>query len=129
MIAACNRVVMCSVYVLFHGIHKTDVWGKPMGKDVNGKKKNLRPLMLAAAKSGSGKTTLVCGLLQLLKMRGIEPVSFKCGPDYIDPMFHERVLQVPSRNLDTWLADRKTVRELFFVRCRVPMQSWQSSRA
>ena len=57
-------------------------------------------LLIAAASSGSGKTTITCGLLECLKRRGLQPVSFKCGPDYIDPMFHQTVLGIPSRNLD-----------------------------
>ncbi len=59
-------------------------------------------IMLAAPRSGSGKTLLTCGLLRLLQKRGMHPVSFKCGPDYIDPMFHRQILKVPSRNLDTF---------------------------
>ena len=59
--------------------------------------------MLAAPASGSGKTTLACGLLLALRRRGCAPAAFKCGPDYIDPMFHTRVLGVPSRNLDLFL--------------------------
>lgn len=58
--------------------------------------------MIAASRSGSGKTLLTCGLLRLLQKRGMRPVSFKCGPDYIDPMFHRQILKVPSRNLDTF---------------------------
>jgi len=49
-------------------------------------------LMIAAPASGSGKTTLTCALLRFLQIRGKRPVSFKCGPDFIDPMFHEQVL-------------------------------------
>ncbi|MDO4634173.1 MAG: cobyrinate a,c-diamide synthase [Eubacteriales bacterium] len=70
-------------------------------------------LMLAAASSGSGKTTITCGLLQCLKNRGIKTAAFKCGPDYIDPMFHETVLQTPSANLDTFFTDEKMTRYLF----------------
>lgn len=57
-------------------------------------------LLLAAPSSGSGKTTAACALLSALKARGLEPCAFKCGPDYIDPMFHRAVLGVPSHNLD-----------------------------
>ncbi|MEE0783515.1 MAG: cobyrinate a,c-diamide synthase [Negativibacillus sp.] len=65
-------------------------------------------LMLAAASSGSGKTTIACAILQALTRMGEHPVSFKCGPDYIDPMFHRQVLGVPSRNLDLFFSDEAT---------------------
>lgn len=39
--------------------------------------------------------------------------SYKCGPDYIDPMFHKKVLGVPSKNLDTFFTDEKTTVQLF----------------
>lgn len=75
----------------------------------------LPRVMLAAVRSGSGKTVLTCGLLDALNRRGLHPVSFKCGPDYIDPMFHRRVLDVDSGNLDTYFAGRDGVRELLFA--------------
>ena len=61
-------------------------------------------LMLAAPSSGSGKTLVSCGLLRLLQRKNLRPAAFKCGPDYIDPMFHRQVLGVPSRNLDTFFS-------------------------
>lgn len=71
--------------------------------------------MLAANKSGSGKTTITCGLLGALKERGLNPCSFKCGPDYIDPMFHRNVLGIPSGNLDTFFTEDDVTRELFKI--------------
>lgn len=39
--------------------------------------------------------------------------SFKCGPDYIDPMFHEKVIGVSSKNLDTFFTGEEQTRQLF----------------
>ena len=61
-------------------------------------------LMIAAPGSGSGKTLITCGLLRLLQRKNLRPAAFKCGPDYIDPMFHRQVLGIPSRNLDTFFS-------------------------
>lgn len=65
--------------------------------------------MIAAMSSGSGKTTLTCALLKALSERGLKPEGFKCGPDYIDPMFQRRVLNIPCRNLDLFLQGREGV--------------------
>lgn len=69
----------------------------------------LPGILIAAPGSGSGKTLITCALLQILKMNNYKPSSFKCGPDYIDPMFHKKVLGVPSRNLDVFLSGRDGV--------------------
>ena len=63
----------------------------------------MKTLMISAMGSGAGKTVLSCALLMALKKRGLRLNAFKCGPDYIDPMFHTRVLGIPSRNLDLFL--------------------------
>lgn len=70
-------------------------------------------LLVSALSSGSGKTAVSCALLAALKKRGKTPCAFKCGPDYIDPMFHRAVLGVESHNLDLFLAGEAGVRELF----------------
>ena len=70
-------------------------------------------IMIAALKSGSGKTTITCGLLEYLKKSGYIVSSFKCGPDYIDPMFHRKVIGIPSHNLDTFFSDEEQIRILY----------------
>jgi len=69
-------------------------------------------LMLAATGSGTGKTTLMCALLTAWVRRKLSVMSFKCGPDYIDPMFHSRIIGVPSRNLDVFMSGEAGVRFL-----------------
>ena len=72
----------------------------------------LDRVMIAAPKSGSGKTTITCAILQTLKDMGKQVVSYKCGPDYIDPMFHQRVIGIPSKNLDTFFTGENDPRKL-----------------
>lgn len=74
---------------------------------------NAPRLMIASPASGSGKTTLTCGILQLLKNHGKSPVSFKCGPDFIDPMFHRQVLGIHSTNLDSFFLDEEEIWQIF----------------
>ena len=67
--------------------------------------------MITAPSSGSGKTVLVCGLLKAMQERGLAPAAFKCGPDYIDPLFHKEALGAEGGNLDGFFQDRKGMRE------------------
>lgn len=74
--------------------------------------KSLPRVLIAGTSSGSGKTTAVCAILTLLKSRGIGVTAAKCGPDYIDPMFHESVLGIGSANLDPFFCDENLLRTL-----------------
>ncbi len=75
-------------------------------------KTKVNRIMLVGTGSGCGKTTVTCGLLQALKNRTVAAASFKCGPDYIDPMFHSEILGTKSRNLDLYLCGENTVKYL-----------------
>ena len=69
--------------------------------------------MIAAVKSGSGKTVLTMAMLEALRQRGVSLRCCKCGPDYIDPMFHREILGLSSRNLDTFFTSPQLTREIF----------------
>ena len=69
-------------------------------------------LMFCAPASGSGKTTVTCAVLRALLRRGLRPMACKSGPDYIDPMFHSRVLGAQSCNLDLFFFDHATAKSL-----------------
>ena len=72
----------------------------------------LPRILIAGTSSGSGKTTATCALLSLLKRRGVSVKACKCGPDYIDPMFHKRVSGIPCTNLDPFFCDENLLRYL-----------------
>ena len=82
----------------------------------------MNRILFAGLSSGSGKTAVTCACLRALQKKGISAASFKCGPDYIDPMFHQRVLGIPGENLDLFFADAKTLQRqiaCYEQRCKI----------
>lgn len=67
-------------------------------------------VIIAGTNSGCGKTTVTLAILAALKLRSVSLSSFKCGPDYIDPMFHRKVLGIPSYNLDPFFCEKEQLR-------------------
>ncbi len=82
------------------------------------KVRTLPRILFSAPCSGSGKTVVTCGVLELLNRRKISCVSFKCGPDYIDPMFHRYVLGVIGYNLDSFFLPPGEAARLFEEKTR-----------
>ena len=48
----------------------------------------------------------------MFKKKFVPVASFKCGPDYIDPLFHKKILGQESRNLDSFFEDPDGLREV-----------------
>ena len=71
---------------------------------------NAPRIMIAGTGSGCGKTMVTLAVLRAMQRRNIPLAAFKCGPDYIDPMFHKAVLGIPSRNLDLFFISEREVR-------------------
>ena len=70
-------------------------------------------IVVAATASGVGKTTATVALMGAMRARGLKVAPFKCGPDYLDPTYHERAAGVRSHNLDGWMMKRDAVAATF----------------
>lgn len=69
-------------------------------------------LMIAGTHSGCGKTSVMCAVLKALVDQGKTIAAFKCGPDYIDPMFHQEIIGAAATNLDLFLLSETIVNYL-----------------
>ena len=56
-------------------------------------------------------------LLAAFQNRGLEIASFKSGPDYIDPMFHRKVFNVETHNLDPYFSTEQMLCDQFIRNC------------
>lgn len=70
-------------------------------------------IMIAAPASGSGKTVASCALMAGFWQMHKNVRACKCGPDYIDPMFHREVLGVDSENLDLFFSGAAGLKKSF----------------
>lgn len=65
--------------------------------------RSCRALLVSAPASGQGKTTATAALARYFRNRGSRVRVFKTGPDFIDPMVHERASGAPVYQLDLWM--------------------------
>ncbi|WP_426621021.1 cobyrinate a,c-diamide synthase [Leptospira interrogans serovar Hebdomadis] len=74
-------------------------------------------IVIGGTGSGVGKTTIALALTQILRKKGLKVVTFKCGPDYLDPTYHSRASQKICHNLDGWLMGKESVLNTFYQTC------------
>ncbi len=73
---------------------------------------SAKVILVAASRSGSGKTTVTLALLAAFRRRALRVRAAKCGPDYIDPAFHQAASGAPCLNLDTWAMEPSLLERL-----------------
>jgi cobyrinic acid a,c-diamide synthase len=71
-------------------------------------------LLIAAPASGQGKTTVVAATARYHQRLGRKVRVFKTGPDFIDPMIHERASGSPVYQLDLWMVGEDQSKQLLF---------------
>ncbi|SEI24819.1 cobyrinate a,c-diamide synthase [Pseudomonas asplenii] len=71
-------------------------------------------VLIAAPASGQGKTTVTAALARLHRSQGRKVRVFKCGPDFLDPMIHERASGAPVYQLDLWMVGAEESRRLLW---------------
>ena len=60
-------------------------------------------LLIGAPASGQGKTTVAAGLARLHARRGARVRCFKCGPDFLDPLWLQAASGHAVDSLDLWI--------------------------
>ena len=67
-------------------------------------------LLVSAPASGQGKTTVVAALARLHTRCGRRVRVFKCGPDFLDPHWHQLASGAQVDQLDLWMTGEQDVR-------------------
>ena len=77
----------------------------------------MNRILISGTSSNCGKTTITMALLAAFQKRGLKIASFKSGPDYIDPMFHRKVFNVETHNLDPYFSTDEMLCDQFIRNC------------
>ncbi|NUO74378.1 MAG: cobyrinate a,c-diamide synthase, partial [Lysobacter sp.] len=77
---------------------------------VSGALRHCPALLVSAPASGQGKTSVTAALARWHARQGRRVRVFKTGPDFLDPMVHERASGAPAYQLDLWMCGEDEVR-------------------
>lgn len=72
-------------------------------------------ILVAAPASGQGKTTVTAALARLHARQGKRVRAFKCGPDFLDPMWLELATGQAVHNVDLWMTGEEDVRTRLYA--------------
>lgn len=67
-------------------------------------------ILVAAPASGQGKTTITSALARLHARQGRRVRVFKCGPDFLDPFWHQLASGYSVYQIDLWMTGEADVR-------------------
>lgn len=70
-------------------------------------------LLIASLSPGSGKTLLTIGLSNIMKRNGMRVQSYKCGPDFIDPLYLSVITEKDCINLDRWYSSSSHIQHIY----------------
>jgi len=71
-------------------------------------------MLIAAPASGQGKTTVAAALARLHTRQGRRVRVFKCGPDFLDPVWHALASAAPVHQMDLWMTGEADCRSRLF---------------
>lgn len=74
---------------------------------------NQSRFVIGAPTSNAGKTSISLAIMRALSKQEKAVQPFKCGPDYIDPKFHQLAARKESFNLDLIMMPEDHVKELW----------------
>lgn len=72
-------------------------------------------LLVTAPASGQGKTTVTAALARYHRNRGRRVRVFKTGPDFLDPMIHQRASGAPVYVADLWMTGEADIRRRLYT--------------
>lgn len=72
-------------------------------------------VLISAPASGQGKTTVTAAMARLFTRQGLKVRVFKCGPDFLDPYWHQLASGAPVYQMDLWMTGEADCRARLYA--------------